>query len=253
MRKSALAAVLIWGGFGCETTAKQTAAVGDGQIIKINDVTGTGSCLKLNPESEAHPVGVCEFDNRYSFIVGEKTLVYGKKNYQFALRQRLSAFMQSVGYPRKTLNHAKIQVWLKAPVYTPALATLQIVVLNADGNFAFELPIEPQMWMIDYSKVILLPVEGYPSRNARRAGYLAIAAKNYINKKRFTQFLQEVGVEDSVTSTNLALKTPVFDEGKLAMKIHGHPDSKYVIEQVSYLPAEAVDSAVGLGFSMDFY
>ncbi len=234
---------------GCETVSEEINKFSLGDIVEVDD----GKCLILTAESEAHPVGVCDYKDRYSFHVGSRKMVYSKPQYEFALRERLSSFVQSKGYPRGSLGRAKIEVWMNAPVHEPFKAHLTVVVLNDAGNFAVNLPVNPNKWMINKKDVILLPKEGYPTVHAKKAGYLLVAARDHVSKRRFKEFLEEAGVENPPDAHLAALETDVFAETDLATQIRKHPDSRYIVRKLDFLPASDQDGTRGLGFTIDFF
>ena len=84
---------------GCNSVKEEFTKLSQGDVVDVDD----GKCLILTAESEAHPVGVCVYRNRYSFHVGEKKFVYSKLKFNYVLRERLSSFIQLKKYPRAKL------------------------------------------------------------------------------------------------------------------------------------------------------
>src|SRR5690606_5601824 len=122
------------------------------------------------------------------------------------------------------------------PVFAPERAHITAVVHAEPGNFAVDLPIEPHKWVINSEKIKLVPRDGYPSPQTKQGGVLLVRAKHYISTDRFQRFLAECGVPQDEHHHSQLIRTPVFQESQAVTAMRYHPDAKYVLEAVAYVP-----------------
>jgi hypothetical protein len=233
---------------GC-ASVEELIKLGDGEVVKVDD----GTCLNLTAESKAHLVGICKYEDRFSFRINEEKLVYDKTKYLDGLRERLFSFIRSTEYPWKKLTNAKVDVWLQAPVFNPAKVYLTAVVISDAGSFAVDLPIDPNKWYISPEQIKLVPREGYPSLKTKQGGVLMVRAKPYISTERFQRFLAECGMPQEVHHHGQLIKTPVFGEAKFEQALRYHADAQYVLEDVQYVPVGEEDTSSAVGFSFPFF
>lgn len=219
---------------------------GDGKVV----TTDKGTCSFLAPESKLHPLSACESATHYFFRAGDDQFAYAKADFQRQLKDRVLQFVRTTNYPWQALSSATVEIWLEGKVFDPKDAQLKVVVLSAAGNFAFPLSVDQNAWEIVPKEVVRLGQDRYPSLAAKRAGVLAVLAKQGVSEERLKDFLAASGVLEARTLPGrravlavdgaaplITLETEPFAEPMVAKQLASHKWSKVTISDVRYVRA----------------
>lgn len=239
-------------------------AEGDGKLA----VSSQGHCLTLNPEYRLHLVRACEDARHYIFHVAGQEYRYDKQIYRARLREALVQMLRQGEYPWQTLGEARIEVWLRAPLWQPEQAGVAVAVLGRAGNFAAFLPLAPEQWDFSGERLLLLGAGRYPSSQARQAGLVSLQARAGADQERALEFLEQAIERYSAQRPGDAptlnyevdasqwpivhLHTRAFSETTLVMALRGAPRADLYVAQVGLQPVPERNEMRGLLFRFSF-